>query len=649
MSKNYQKAAIRRIFALAVLIAGTCYIAATAWATTCFLPSGNCSTGRVGNEDKPNPNPDPTPGPDTPEDACKDFTNNTTQTEYNRKNTTSCFKCTTCTSNGNTKYNCVKNSGYSWDSSDGGHCCVSGEKWYSKMGTCCSATSGCTCPTLKKWSNGECVCQYAKTSTGTCCEKDKIANKHLCCNAGEHAENTICCPANKHEEGGECKCDENYIPDGTGCKPIDKCKGYDLTASQAAQYNNNCYVCSQCGSNTAKYKCEVRTTPLNGYKLDNGTCKKDCNIAVTCKEIRPIGERSDIDNATIDSAINIRYNGTISNYNDVKSYLDKLNLVIKTKLACVQGDSNIVKSGQYYEMTRIPFSNAASSNFSGAYKLYYPLYKDKLNCGSNHTSYEGTTYELDNQTGCTLSSSTTTKNTCATWDLKTETEANCGAGEIFQQDTTHKTDDNGDKCGTCVKTTPSTVKFTFHNICGKKDKIVNRVAWLKNGKLQYETLGNGIPTEVPYSDEYVVLSSTDNGYVYMISAGNIKAGNECGVTNSEQGSDYHKCYVTTGIQYNVGMFSGSINSDNWLFNSLPVDSHTMPYFSGYGLYLHLYSATPGKFYQVYTYCASTCGSYNQECYYGVGGLVKDRYECNTCQKSSGSSSGSSGGNGNPFH
>ena len=220
MSKNYQKAAIRRIFALAVLIAGTCYIAATAWATTCFLPSGNCSTGRVGNEDKPNPDPDPdpNPNPNPPVDACKDFKNNSTKSEYDWKNKTSCFVCTTCTSNGNTKYNCVKNSGYSWYSSDGGHCCVSGEKWYSKMGKCCSTTSGCTCPTLKKWSNGECVCQYAKTSTGTCCEQGKKADKHLCCNAGEHAENTICCPANKHEEGGECKCDENYIPDGTGCK-----------------------------------------------------------------------------------------------------------------------------------------------------------------------------------------------------------------------------------------------------------------------------------------------------------------------------------------------------------------------------------------------------------------------------------------------
>ena len=269
MSKNYQKAAIRRIFALAVLIAGTCYIAATAWATTCFLPTGNCSSGKVGNEDKPNPDPDPNP----PVDACKDFNGNTSKTDYEWKSKTSCFKCTACTSNGTTKYNCIADSDYTWWSNGkDGHCCVSGEKWYSKMGKCCSATSGCTCPTLQKWNNGECVCQYAKTSTGTCCEKGKIADKHLCCNAGEHAENTICCPTNKHEQNGSCVCDANYETDGTGCKPIDKCKGYDLTASQAAQYNNNCYVCSQCGSNTAKYKCEVRTTPLNGYKLNNGVC-----------------------------------------------------------------------------------------------------------------------------------------------------------------------------------------------------------------------------------------------------------------------------------------------------------------------------------------------------------------------------------------
>lgn len=649
MSKNYQKAAIRRIFALAVLIAGTCYIAATAWATTCFLPSGNCSTGRVGNEDKPNPNPDPTPGP-TPDDACKGFKNNTTQSEYDWKSKTSCFKCTTCTSNGKTNYYCIMDSGYYWDRSDGGHCCVSGEKWYSKMGMCCSSTSGCTCPTLKKWSNGECVCQYAKTSTGTCCEKGKIADKHLCCNAGEHAENTICCPVNKHEEGGSCVCDANYETDGTGCKPIDKCKGYDLTASQAAQYNTNCYACSQCGSNTAKYKCEVRTTPLNGYKLDNGTCKKEAKTyTITVNDEVSYEQSNDLDVGK--NIVRIQ--------RKVKCDNPKAVVTLKTKLTYAAG---MMTDGEMTD-TFGPFGNAEISQARN-----YSFTCDGQSIDNACITYLNFTVDLDhniaqtaieNNTPCapmTIKTSNgdtynvvcvTKMNTCTSYGLSQE--ADCKSDETLVSDKTHPTDDFGNKCGTCVKTTPSTVKFTFHNICGKKDKIVNRVAWLKNGKLQYETLGNGIPTEVPYSDEYVVLSSTDNGYVYMINAGNIRAGNECGVTTSEQGYDYHKCYVTTGIQYNVGMFSGSIHSDNWLFNSLPADSHTMPYFSGYGLYLHLYSATPGKFYQVYTYCASTCGSYNQDCYYGVGGSVKDRYECNTCQKSSGSSSGSSGGNGNPFH
>lgn len=285
MRKTILKTAKGRILAAAVLLAGVCGIAAAAWATTCFLPTGNCSSGKV---DYHEPNPT---------DECKDFDGNTSKTDYEWKSKTSCFKCTACTSNGTTKYNCVNNSSYSWDSSDGGHCCVSGEKWYSKMGMCCSSTSGCTCPTLQKWNNGECVCQYAKTSTGTCCEKDEIADKHLCCNAGEHAENTICCPTNKHEQNGSCVCDTNYENDGTGCKPIDKCKGYDLTASQAAQYNNNCYACSQCDSNATKYKCEVRTTPLNGYKLDNGVCSctpTDCGVFYNYTE----NDLSDKTNAT---------------------------------------------------------------------------------------------------------------------------------------------------------------------------------------------------------------------------------------------------------------------------------------------------------------------------------------------------------------
>ena len=230
MSNKIKKTAKRRIFAIAVLLAGVCGIAAAAWATTCFLPTGNCSTGKV---DYHEPNPT---------DECKDFDGNTSKTDYEWKSKTSCFKCTACTSNGTTKYNCVKNSGYSWDSSDGGHCCVNGEKWYSKMGMCCSATSGCTCPTLQKWENGECICQHGKTTNGTCCKEN------------ENAGNTLCCPKPKVEQSnGECVCDGiDYISDGKGgCtpKPSD-----DNNITVKFQYTCNDGACSSDVTDKIKYE-----------------------------------------------------------------------------------------------------------------------------------------------------------------------------------------------------------------------------------------------------------------------------------------------------------------------------------------------------------------------------------------------------------
>ena len=218
MSNKIKKTAKGRILAAAVLLAGVCGIAAAAWATTCFLPTGNCSTGKV---DYHEPNPT---------DECKDFDGNTSKTDYEWKSKTSCFKCTACTSNGTTKYNCVNNSGYSWDSSDGGHCCVSGEKWYSKMGMCCSATSGCTCPTLQKWENGECVCQHKQTDDGTCCKENETAGA------------TLCCPKPKVEQNRECVCDDQHDNDGKGgCIPKPK---DDDNITVKFQYTCNGGACS---------------------------------------------------------------------------------------------------------------------------------------------------------------------------------------------------------------------------------------------------------------------------------------------------------------------------------------------------------------------------------------------------------------------
>ncbi len=228
MRKTILKTAKGRILAAAVLLAGVCGIAAAAWATTCFLPTGNCSTGKV---DYHEPNPT---------DECKDFDGNTSKTDYEWKSKTSCFKCTACTSNGTTKYNCVNNSGYSWDSSDGGHCCVNGEKWYSKMGMCCSATSGCTCPTLKKWSNGECVCQYKQTDNGTCCKENETAGANLCC------------PKPKVEQNRECVCDDQHDNDGKGgCIPKPK---DDDNITVKFQYTCNGGACSSDVTDKIYYK-----------------------------------------------------------------------------------------------------------------------------------------------------------------------------------------------------------------------------------------------------------------------------------------------------------------------------------------------------------------------------------------------------------
>ena len=221
MRKTILKTAKGRILAAAVLLAGVCGIAAAAWATTCFLPTGNCSTGKVDYHD---PNP--------PVDACKDFNGNTSKTDYEWKSKKSCFKCTACTSNGTTKYNCIADSDYNWwGNGKDGHCCINGKKWYSSAGACCSTTNGCTCPTLQKWdtAKGECVCQYKKTTNGTCCEKD------------ENAGDTLCCPKMKVEQNGECVCDDRYyISDGNG--GCTKKTGTDTCAGTAnihlAYYHN---------------------------------------------------------------------------------------------------------------------------------------------------------------------------------------------------------------------------------------------------------------------------------------------------------------------------------------------------------------------------------------------------------------------------
>ena len=273
--------------------------------------------------------------------------------------------------------------------------------------------------------------------------------------------------------------------------------------------------------------------------------------------------------------------------------------------------------------------------YSGVSSGCNDLRKDlaSLNYGEVY-SYDGYNVKFENS-----SEQIITKNTCATWDLKTETEANCGAGEIFQQDTTHKTDDNGDKCGTCVKTTPSTVTFAFvRQDCPSPHKGENRVAWIENGQLKYKTIdGSG---EVPYSDEYVVLanvyvdSSAQRGDSYQEPlVYELDAGVMCAETNT--GSSRSKCLKTQGtdLQY-TQMFVGYPSGDNNIFPSLSTKSTMTPFEGGgYGMLLRLHGVEQKSQYTVRVSCESQCkASKNDDwhaCYYGR--RASGHYDCRSCR------------------
>ena len=254
---------LKNMAVFSAMLVGVMIYTSPAKSAVCFLPDddGNCGGGDIEISDD-----------STSENQCADF--NLSQNQRNSKEYDSdCYTCEPCTYNSRTTYKCALKNGATWYGGNLSVCCTNGEKYDSAEGKCCPA-GGCVheCDAPKEWNSTSrrCVCPSGvETTTG------------VCCNDSEHADGAICCPEKKHNEGGTCVCDENYENDGTGCKPIDKCKGYDLTASQAAQYNNNCYACLQCDSNATKYKCEIRTTPLNGYKLDNGVCSctpTDCGV-----------------------------------------------------------------------------------------------------------------------------------------------------------------------------------------------------------------------------------------------------------------------------------------------------------------------------------------------------------------------------------
>ena len=380
-------------------------------------------------------------------------------------------------------------------------------------------------------------------------------------------------------------------------------------------------------SDNSTHKVQLRFTQIdteiitpNSGKIDNGLISGGGNVNIL-KE-KSVANTSNISNSNPRTiTIGENESATTSHSQEIKKFLigDSTAEATSSCLMTLIIDSKEVQSFAYQGDNL--WCNELCKNFT------------KLNYDEVY-SYDEYNVKFENS-----SEQIITKNTCATWDLKTETEANCGAGEIFQQDTTHKTDDNGDKCGTCVKTTPSTVTFAFvRQDCPSPHKGENRVAWIENGQLKYKTIdGSG---EVPYSDEYVVLanvyvdSSAQRGDSYQEPlVYELDAGVMCAETNT--GSSRSKCLKTQGtdLQY-TQMFVGYPSGDNNIFPSLSTKSTMTPFEGGgYGMLLRLHGVEQKSQYTVRVSCESQCkASKNDDwhaCYYGR--RASGHYDCRSCR------------------
>ena len=224
MSKNYQKAARGWLYALAAVIAGTCFSVSPAQSATCFLPSGECSTGKIGAG--------PSGGESTPE-YCVGY--NITEKEYNAKyKNTSCFICSSpCTkTSGGTFYKCEAINNTTWYDKYN-VCCTDGTKYDADDGKCC-AGGKCDhpCPAGKQWSPTfkQCVCPSNL-------ETDGDGN---CCAAGQVLDNNKKCT--------------------TPCTMND-CGDYPYTSDPG----NSEYCDLGCGKGM-RYKCR------DGYTYSNGSC-----------------------------------------------------------------------------------------------------------------------------------------------------------------------------------------------------------------------------------------------------------------------------------------------------------------------------------------------------------------------------------------
>ena len=277
MSKNYQKAARGWLYALAAVIAGTCFSASPAQSATCFLPSGECSTGKIGAG--------PSGGESTPE-YCVGY--DITEKEYNSKyKNTSCFECSSpCTkTSGGTFYKCEAINNTTWYDKYS-VCCTDGTKYDTADKACC-ANGNCThdCPAGKSWSKAlqQCVCpsNVETDSNGNCCASGQVLENGACtppCTMNDCGDypytsdpgNSASCDLGCGK-GTRYKCKSGYTYSGGKCVEQCAAAGYTLASAK----DGNCYSCSTCPTDSTKYKCTKNEQ--TGYKLDGDTCVDQCS------------------------------------------------------------------------------------------------------------------------------------------------------------------------------------------------------------------------------------------------------------------------------------------------------------------------------------------------------------------------------------
>ncbi len=274
MSKNYQKAARGWLYALAVVIAGTCFGASPAQSATCFLPSGECSTGKIGAG--------PSGGESTPE-YCIGY--DITEKEYNAKySNTSCFSCSSpCTkTSGGTFYKCETVDHTTWYDKYN-VCCTNDTKYDDEDGKCC-AGGKCDhpCSGGKQWSPTlkDCVCpsNVETDSNGNCCEVGQVLENGACttpCSMNDCGDYPYTSdPGNSEScdlgcgKGLRYKCQDGYTYSGGKCVEQCAASGYTLTSEK----DSHCYSCSTCPTNSSKYKCTENVQ--TGYQLVDGVCSK---------------------------------------------------------------------------------------------------------------------------------------------------------------------------------------------------------------------------------------------------------------------------------------------------------------------------------------------------------------------------------------